>query len=132
MSRGSRFYAAQDRNSSTGGTRIGGMNWCPASVVTGSLPGLVDAPEQMHGSAYGQALAQEASAALTRLERTTAADVGALYDEYDDVWREVDAIARAESDAIHGKPGGLVTPTNGGGPCALRNEQGATLQKKPS
>jgi hypothetical protein len=132
MSRGSRFYSAQERASGSGGTQIGGMNWCPVNVVTGSLPGLVDAHEQMHGSAYGAALTREADAALARLERTTSPDVGTLFDEYDAVWGDLDAIARAESDAIHGQPGGLVTPMNGGRPCALRNERGATLQKKPA
>jgi hypothetical protein len=131
MSRGSRFYAAQAQNSTSGGTQIGGTNWCPPSVVTGSLAGLVDEHEQKHGSAYEQALAREAGAALTRLEQIVSDDVGVLFEEYDAVWNRVDAIARAESDAIHGKAGGLVTPTNGGQPCALRNEQGAPLRAKP-
>jgi hypothetical protein len=132
MSRGSAFYSAQEQGGGGGGTRIGGMNWCPASVVTGALPGLVDAHEQLHGSAYERALTRNVAAVLTRLERLTASDNGVLYDAYDAAWNELDTTARAESDAIHGHAGGLINPTNAGRPCALKNERGSILQRKPS
>lgn len=131
MSRGSGFYAAQQQGGGSGGTQIGGVNWCPSSIVTGSLRGIVEAHEHLHGSTYERALARETGAALTRLERITASDVGVLYDEYDVVWNLVDGIARAESEAIHGQPGGLINPTNAGRPCALRNENGSILRAKP-
>lgn len=123
------FYAAQERRG-MGGTQLGGMNWCPPSVVTSQLPALVRDHELGHGNAYRDALHREFRPVITRLEETTSADVGDLYDAYQQAWVELDKIARAESRAFHSKPGGLLEPLYNGTPCALKNEQGNILENE--
>lgn len=129
MARGSRFYLAQERGS--GGTRIGGMNWCPPSVVATALSGLVENHERMHGSAYEAALGPQFPSVVSELEQITASDPGILYDAYDSAWDRLDRIARAQSLAIHTKPGGLVNPSYQGSACGLKNERGALLSQEP-
>jgi hypothetical protein len=80
MTSGSAFYNAQERGNSSGGSTVGGINWCDAGTVASALPGLVDAHERYHGEAYRRALARELSSALAVLEGVTDADVGTLYD----------------------------------------------------
>jgi hypothetical protein len=85
----------------------------------------------MHGSAYEAALGSQFSAVISELEQMTASDPGVLYDEYDAAWDRLDRIARAQSRAIHTKPGGKVTPAYQGSPGALKNERGAILTEEP-
>ncbi|HZG41743.1 MAG TPA: hypothetical protein VEY93_02190 [Longimicrobium sp.] len=61
------------------------------------------------------------------MEQFTSPDVGELYEEYDEAWDRLDAIARPASLAIHEQAGGLLAPTYQGRPCALKNEQGILL-----
>ena len=133
MQRGSNFYNAQERGGGGGGTRVGGMNWCDASVITGPLPGLVQQHEEYHGSAYARALAGALPSVLTRLESTVDSDFGILYDAYDVGWDELDALARAASMDIHKERGnpGRITPRDSSGPCALKNESGNVLETSP-
>lgn len=53
MSRGSGFYNAQEQDAAGGGQRLGGMNWCSRSVVTGPLLALVEAHEVEHVRVIG-------------------------------------------------------------------------------
>jgi hypothetical protein len=133
MARGSAFYNAQDNGNSSGGTTIGGLNWCDAGVVTSALAGLVDAHERYHGEAYGRALTRELPGALARLERVTGQDIGALYEAYDAEWKKLDERAITESLAIHNERGnpGRVTPRDSHGDCALKNQFGAVLETEP-
>jgi hypothetical protein len=133
MQRGSNFYNAQERGGGGGGTRVGGMNWCDASVITGPLPGLVQQHEEYHGSAYARALAGALPSVLTRLESTVDSDIGILYDAYDAGWDELDALSRSASMDIHKERGnpGRITPRDSSGPCALKNESGNVLETSP-
>jgi hypothetical protein len=133
MAQGSAFYNAQEHGNSSGGTTIGGLNWCAASVVTSTLSGLVDRHERYHGEAFGRALTRELPSALSVLERVTGQDIGALYDAYDAEWRRLDEQAMTESLAIHNEHGnpGRVTPRDSQGDCALKNQFGALLETAP-
>jgi hypothetical protein len=133
MTRGSAFFNAQDRGTSSGGVTIGGMNWCAASIVTSTLPGLVDRHEQYHGEACGRALTRGLPTALSVLERVTHQDIDALYEAYNTQWEGLNRIARDETLAIHNERTnpGRVIPRDSSGDCALKNENGDPLQTEP-
>jgi hypothetical protein len=131
MAPGSGFYAAQERGGH-GGTQLGGLRWCPPSIVPTQLPELVELHERKHGSAYAAALARAFPAEATKLEQFTSLNVVELDEEYDRAWRRLDAIARPAARAIHEQPGGLIAPTYQGRPCALKNERGVLLPNDDS
>jgi len=129
MTRGSGFYEAQERPGVGRGTRMGGLNWCDAGIVSTSLPGLVEAHELRHIEVYRKAFTRELLPRLADLERRTGTSAADLSDEYDTLWRNLDQIARGESLAIHKQRGNpnQVTPRDQDGDCALKNELGELL-----
>jgi hypothetical protein len=131
MTRGSPFYEAQERGG--GGVRVGGTNWCDQSIVTSTLPGVVEQHELYHNEVYRRTLTREFPAVMRRFEQLTALDNSVLYDAYDQAWSDLDDVARRESFAIHGEGGfpGLPVPRDSGGDCSLRNERGAVLRAVP-
>jgi hypothetical protein len=129
MSRGSAFYEAQERNTTAGGTRIGGQPWCSNRVVTSVLPGLVRDHEQKHADVYRQQYAAVVRAALPELERMTGTYTE-LADRYEPLREEADQAAVAASWAIHNQRGNpnRVTPSENGRECNLKNEDGNLLE----
>jgi hypothetical protein len=131
MTRGSSFYEAQPSENGTGGaTSLGGMNWCGRNVVVNQLPGLVRSHEQRHVEVYKSAFARELAPVLIRLEHRVSTSAAQLQEEYDAAWKQIDGVARAESDAIHllhGNPN-LTTPWNSRGDCVLKNSAGQELK----
>jgi hypothetical protein len=132
MIQGSAFYRQQEEGSSGSSAQYGGPNWCSRSVVTSSLPGLVEQHELYHGEVYERVLRENFSAAMTRLESTVGPSSD-LYDAYDNEWSGLDDLARTASFAIHKQNGspGRVTPSDSRGRCNLKNEAGALLQHRP-
>jgi hypothetical protein len=132
MTRGSDFYEAQEPSGAGGGTRIAGINWCDAGVVTRTLRSLVEAHELHHVEVYRETFTHELTSRLADLERRTGISGADLDDEYDAVWSDLDNIARDESRAIHKKRGNpnRVTLRDQGGECALKNELGGPLDNE--
>lgn len=126
MTRGSRFYAAQDAGNRA--NRVGGVPWCPPSVVLNELPRTVEAHEQRHGAVYQAALVRESGSRIARLEALSGMDGRLLDRAYRSAWDEINQIASTESSALHEQPGGSVTGTFLGRPCALKNENGLPLE----
>jgi hypothetical protein len=131
MRRGSGFYNAQERDEGGGGTRIGGMNWCTQRVVTGILPGLVEAHELRHISAYEAAFRRELALVIEELERTVGTYTE-IESAYEAEYNRIDAIARRESWDTHTdrQNPNLLAPTNSRGRCALKNERGTELRNR--
>jgi hypothetical protein len=126
MTRGSRFYNAQEHNTGSG-TRIGG-GWCSDRVVTSTLPGLVRAHEGRHADVYRERFGAVVRPAILELERM-AGSYGDLADRYDAVRNQADVAATAASEAIHqlsGNPN-RITPSESGHGCNLKNEDGHVL-----
>jgi hypothetical protein len=134
MSRGSAFYLAQEEERPGGGTRLGGTNWCDRSVITSSLPRLVEAHELRHIEVYKEVFFQELQPVLQRLEPMTGPDAGELIDAYEEAFAEVQKTAHEASDAIHKIPNAgnpnLVKPRDSQGECLLRNQIGGELKNK--
>jgi hypothetical protein len=131
---GSPFYNQQEPNSGTGGTVIGGLNWCSRSVVTGPLLGLVQAHELEHVRVYQEKFSTDIAPQLAALEPKTSTSMSELLDAYDAVRRSADGPARTASSAIHNKTGNpyRLTTSDAGGGCALKNENGQELTNAPS
>lgn len=129
MSQGSSFYNRQESGAGGGGGKVGGMNWCTRSIVTTSLPRLVEAHERLHIDVYLAALRRELPPVLSKLEKRVGSDEE-LAGEYESEFGEIDRVARGESLAIHNQSGNphQVTPRNSRGDCALRNDNGIQLQ----
>lgn len=132
MSSGSGFLRAQERNSTGGGTVIGGVPWCSPRVVTSTLPGLVRAHEDRHAEVYREKYAEVVRAELAVLERMTGT-YSDLADAYDSVRARAHAAATAASLDIHklrGNPN-TVTASENGRNCNLKNEDGRLLENEP-
>ncbi len=131
MTSGSGFTNAQEPAGS-GGSQVGGKNWCPRSVVTGPLPGLVEQHEVHHGTVYLQTITSLFPDAIEYLEQVTG-EAGDLYQAYDQKWEVLDDSAFAKSMAIHESTGNpnKITPSDSSGPCALNNEFGEELEPNP-
>jgi hypothetical protein len=129
MTAGSNFYNQQDSGSGSG-TVLGGTNWCSRGVVTGSLPGLVEAHELEHIRVFQNVFTREVTPLLNTLEVRAGTSFTELLDAYDSVFEQAYAPARSASNAIHDKPGNpyRVTPSDAQGACALKNEDGQELQ----
>lgn len=134
MSRGSAFYLAQEEDRPGGGTRLGGTNWCDRSVVTGSLPSLVEAHELRHIEVYKEAFVRQLQPVLQRLEPMTGPDATELLDAYDEAFAATQKTAHDESEAIHRVPNAgnpnVVKPRDSQGECLLRNQAGGELKNK--
>lgn len=131
MMRGSAFYNAQVADRSGGGTTIGGINWCSRSVVSGPLPGLVEAHELRHIEVYTASFRAQLPPVLPSLEPMVGT-YQELYDAYDILYKRIDGAARAASNAIHAddrNPNNVV-PSNFRGRCALKNESGTQLENR--
>ena len=134
MRRGSGFYNRQEQGTGSGGTQLGGARWCPARVVASVLPGRVMAHERRHAEVYRQTFAEVVAPVLTELEQMTGT-YDELADRYDPLRAEADRKAIDASLAIHDHPDdhpdNLVSVSDGGRPCNLKNEDGALLRNPP-
>jgi hypothetical protein len=131
MSRRSAFYRVQEDDNR--GTSMGRLNWCSPSVVTSSLPDLVEAHELRHIEVYRNAYTRDLQAVLAEFETVAGESFADLVEAYDRRRNELDRTARAESRDIHkikNNPN-RVTPSDSRGPCALKNEAGHELEQKP-
>jgi hypothetical protein len=133
LSAGSGFYDAQERNSTGGGTTIGGPPWCSARVVTRTLPGLVRAHEERHEVVYREKFGEVVRAELPSLERMTGS-YSDLADAYDALRGRANSIATSASLDIHklrGNPN-RITVSENGRDCNLKNEDGRLLETEPT
>lgn len=133
MAPGSPLYDAQVRNTTGGGTRVAGMPWCPARVVSRDLPAKSRAHEQAHADAYEAQYAAIVGPALTELERTAGTYIE-LDDRYNALRGQAHSVADRASWAIHGMRGDPYQPEffENGRQCNLKNEDGQVLARNPN
>jgi hypothetical protein len=137
MQRGSGFYNAQERDASSRGSTIGGAPWCSARVVTTVLSDRVRAHERRHRDVYREAFASMVRPHLSDLESLTGSYVE-LSDRYDPMRNEAHVRATTAALAIHADkdarehPDNVITVSEGGRRCNLKNEYRRLLDNPPN